>query len=167
MAQQRQFVAAPGYLSDRNDNMWSEAFHADVRDAEHRLAGLPWQQVDALPQYPNSPWYCLRRGLAVLIFEKRNRRVIARTVHVNMQHPNHSGCLCVKAACMSARHVPFPTLRSGLPLLSSSWLRFQLLLACPVPPSFHETYNLTPLPSHQCFKGHTEEACLREIAVRV
>lgn len=38
MAQQRRFVAAPGYLTDRNDDMWSQAFHAD---AEHSLAGLP------------------------------------------------------------------------------------------------------------------------------
>ena len=89
MAQQRRFVAAPGYLTDRNHNMWSQAFHADLRVAEHSLAGLPWQQVNALPQYPNSSWYCLRRGLAVLIFEKRNGRAIARTVQANMQHPNY------------------------------------------------------------------------------
>lgn len=69
--------------------MGSQAFHADVRDAEHSLAGLPWQQGNALPQYRNSPWYCLRRGIAVLIFEKRNGRAIARTVNIDMQHPDH------------------------------------------------------------------------------
>lgn len=57
MAQQRRFVAAAGYLAGRNDNMCSQAFHADLCDAEHSLAGLPWQQVNALSPFggPFSP----------------------------------------------------------------------------------------------------------------
>ncbi len=84
MAQQRRFVATLDYLRSRNDGMWSHAFHADLREAEQSLAELPWQQLDALPQYPNSPFYCLQRGLAILVFVKRNRRAIACSVHANM-----------------------------------------------------------------------------------
>ena len=69
--------------------MWSQAIDADVRDAEHSLTALPWQQVNAQPHCPNSPWRCLRSGVAVLIFEKRNGRAIGRTVNANMQHPDH------------------------------------------------------------------------------
>ena len=41
--------------------MWSQAFHADVRAAELSLTQLPWEQLNALPQYPNSCHYCLSR----------------------------------------------------------------------------------------------------------
>lgn len=82
----RQLVASAEYVESRNHVSWSQAFHADVRAAELSLITLPWPQLNALPQYPNSLFYCLSCGLAVLVFSKRNGRVVARSVHANMQH---------------------------------------------------------------------------------
>ena len=68
-------------------------FQADVRAAELSLIMLPWQQLNALPQYPNLGHYCIRCGVAVLVFSKRNRRVIARSVHANTLHLNFGAAL--------------------------------------------------------------------------
>ena len=87
---QRRLVASARYVEARNDAMWSDLFHADVRAAEWSLVAMPWLQLNALPQYPNSIWYCLRVGVAVLAFSKSNGRVVARSVHANVQHHDHN-----------------------------------------------------------------------------
>jgi len=45
-----QLVPTSAYLGTRNDAMWSEAFHTDIRAAELSLATLFWEQLNALPQ---------------------------------------------------------------------------------------------------------------------
>lgn len=102
----RRFVATAEYLTSRNDPMWSLAFWADVRCAELRLTTQTWQQVDALAQYPNSAYHCLREGLAVVVFEKRGGRVVACSV-CQYPTPQLHGCFCLKAAHISS--APFPS----------------------------------------------------------
>lgn len=92
----RRFVADASYLSDRNDAAWTEVFHAAMRAAELRLVELPWPQVNALPQWPGTHFYCLRVGIAALIFAKQGGRVIAQTVPANALDANVHGCVCVE-----------------------------------------------------------------------
>lgn len=107
MAQQRRLGATPVYLTVRNAGMWSATFQADVRAAELSLAMLSWQQVDALPRYPNSIDYCLRHGLAVLVFQKQGRRVVALRGCQHDKTPTAWLPLCKGAGILLALLLPF------------------------------------------------------------
>jgi len=165
--QQRRFVATPDYLSNRNDSMWSGVFLRDVCDAAHSLATLPWEQVDALPQYPNSTRYCLRRGVAVLIFEKRNRHG-CRGMLCGRQHaqPQLHGCLCVKPlACFGFDYSVWFTFRCMFYVAHFLTCSLRLLCNLPVAVASPQTQN-THKFVQKSLQNHTKHAGSKQVCMR-